>query len=95
MAELADGFISMPGGVGTLEELFEIWVDSQFEGHTKPIGLYNIEGFFDHLLLFVDTMVEREFLPARQKQMLIVESDPRILLERMRSFTPISVSKRM
>jgi uncharacterized protein (TIGR00730 family) len=95
MAELADGFIAMPGGVGTMEELFEIWVDSQFDGHRKPIGLFNIEGFFDHLILFVDTMVERGFLPAQQKEMLIVESDPRILLERMQSFTPISVSKWM
>jgi uncharacterized protein (TIGR00730 family) len=95
MAELADGFIAMPGGAGTMEELFEIWVDSQFEGHKKPIGLYNIEGFFDHLLLFVNTMVKRGFLPDRQKEMLIVESDPHVLLARMRNFTPISVSKWM
>ena len=43
MAEVSDGFLAMPGGVGTVEELFEMWVDAQFEGHKKPLGLYNVE----------------------------------------------------
>lgn len=93
MAEASDGFIAMPGGVGTIEELLEMWVDAQFEGHTKPMGLYDVDGFFGHLLAFIDIMVERGFLPSQQKEMIIVEPDPRALLSRMRSFIPVSVSK--
>jgi uncharacterized protein (TIGR00730 family) len=95
MAAVADGFVAMPGGIGTIEELFEMWVDAQFEGHTKPLGLYNLDGFFDHLLLFVDAMIERGFLPPQQKAMIIVASDPAVLLERFRTFTPVIVSKWM
>jgi len=95
MAAAADGFLAMPGGIGTIEELLEMWVDAQFDGHKKPLGLYNIDGFFEHLLLFVDTMIERGFLPRQQKDMLIVESDPRVLLARFRTFTPVTVSKWM
>jgi uncharacterized protein (TIGR00730 family) len=93
MAAAADGFVAMPGGIGTIEELFEMWVDAQFEGHTKPLGLYNLDGFFDHLLAFVDTMIARGFLPPQQKNMIIVESDPAVLLDRFRKFTPVTVSK--
>ena len=53
MAAIADGFVALPGGVGTIEELLEMWVDAQFDGHSKPIGLYNVAGFFDHLLRFI------------------------------------------
>lgn len=95
MAELADAFIAMPGGIGTIEELFEMWVDAQFDGHAKPLGLFNIDGFFDQLLAFIDTMVERQFLPPQQKGMLIVERDPRQLLDRFASFTPVTTSKWM
>jgi hypothetical protein len=95
MAEVSDGFLAMPGGVGTVEELFEMWVDAQFEGHKKPLGLYNVNGFFDGLLRFVDTMIEQGFLPPQQKKMLIVESDPRALLAACRKFTPITTPKWM
>lgn len=95
MAELAGAFIAMPGGIGTIEELFEMWVDAQFEGHKKPLGLYNVDGFFDGLLAFVDSMIARGFLPPQQRDMLIVEADPRKLLDRFDNFTPITVSKWM
>ena len=95
MAEVSDGFLAMPGGVGTVEELFEMWVDAQFEGHRKPLGLYNVNGFFDGLLRFVDNMIEQGFLPPQQKHMLIVESDPRALLAACRTFTPITTPKWM
>lgn len=95
MAEISDGFIAMPGGVGTVEELFEMWVDAQFEGHKKPLGLYNVGGFFDHLLGFVDTMIEQGFLPPQQKNMLLVHSDPQALLASLRHFTPITTPKWM
>ena len=93
MAELADGFVALPGGIGTLEEVLEMWVDAQFEGHKKPIGLYNVAGFFDPLLAFVDRMVEEAFLPPQQKAMIIVNSDPRALLSALRSFTPVTTPK--
>lgn len=95
MAELSDGFVAMPGGIGTVEELLEMWVDAQFDGHRKPIGLYNIEGFFDHFLLFVEAMVARGFLPREQKDMIVVSPDPHTLLARFRAHTPVTVSKWM
>src|SRR5690606_26040034 len=93
MSELADAFVALPGGIGTLEELFEVWVNAQFEGHTKPMGLLNTEGYFAHLMAFIDEMVKRAFLPAAQRQMVIVESDPHDLIARMRRFEPVTVSK--
>jgi uncharacterized protein (TIGR00730 family) len=95
MAEVADGFIAMPGGIGTVEELFEMWVDAQFDGHQKPLGLLNLGGFFDGLLGFVDTMIEQGFLPPQHRNMIVADPDPRALLEAFRSFTPVTVSKWM
>ncbi|MGB6536831.1 MAG: TIGR00730 family Rossman fold protein [Xanthobacteraceae bacterium] len=93
MAEVADGFVAMPGGIGTVEELFEMWVDAQFEGNLKPLGVYNLAGFFDHLLLFVDTMIDCGFLPREQKNMIVVATDPHTLIERFRNHSPVTVSK--
>ena len=95
MAEVADGFIAMPGGIGTVEELFEMWVDAQFDGHQKPLGLLNLGGFFDGLLAFVDTMIEQGFLPPQHRNMIVADPDPRTLLGAFRSFTPVTVSKWM
>ena len=95
MAEVADGFIAMPGGVGTVEELFEMWVDAQFDGHKKALSLFNVGGFFDGLLIFIDTMIDQGFLPPQHKNMIIVESDPRALLAAFRSFAPVTTSKWM
>lgn len=95
MAAVADGFIAMPGGLGTLEELFEMWVNAQFEGHHKPLGLYNVNGFYSQMLEFLDTMVSEGFLPAEQRHMLIVASEPKSLLDKMQNYRPINVSKWM
>ncbi|MBX9591846.1 MAG: TIGR00730 family Rossman fold protein [Hyphomonadaceae bacterium] len=95
MAAVSDGFIAMPGGVGTVEELFEMWVDAQFDGHKKPLGLYNVGGFYDNLLRFIDDMIEHGFLPPQQKGMIIVQSDPRPLLQAFRTFTPVTTPKWM
>ena len=95
MAEVSDGFLAMPGGIGTVEELFEMWVDAQFEGHKKPLGLYNVNGFYDSMLQFIDTMIREGFLPPQQKDMLIVDADPRALLARCRTFTPVTIPKWM
>ena len=95
MAEVSDGFLAMPDGIGTVEELFEMWVDAQFEGHKKPLGLYNVNGFYDPMLQFIDTMIREGFLPPRQKDMLIVDADPSALLARCRTFTPVTIPKWM
>jgi len=95
MADVADGFIAMPGGVGTLEELLEMWVDAQLDGHAKPLGLLNVGGFFDGLLAFIDTMIAEGFLPASHRNMIIAERDPEDLLDAFRSFAPVMASKWM
>lgn len=95
MAEIADAFIAMPGGVGTLEELLEMWVDAQLDGHAKPLGLLNVGGFFDGLLSFIDTMIAEGFLPLTHRQMIIAERDPEDLLDAFGSFAPVTTSKWM
>jgi len=95
MAEIADGFIAMPGGVGTLEELLEMWVDAQLDGHVKPLGLLNVGGFFDGLLTFVDTMIEERFLPLEHRDMIIAMPDAENLLDACCSFAPVTTSKWM
>lgn len=95
MAELADGFIGLPGGLGTLEELLEMWVDAQFNGHTKPLGLLNTDGFYDLFLDFVEHMAAEAFLPPLQRGMVIVDSDPARLLSAMRNFSPVTTPKWM
>lgn len=93
MAALADAYVVLPGGIGTLEELFEVWVHSQIEGHHKPIGLLDTEDFFAPLLRCIDHMVEQRFLPAAHRDMLIVERSPDTLLDRFAAYRPITASK--
>ncbi len=88
MAELSDGFIAMPGGIGTLEELFEMFTWLQLGFHDKPLGLLNIDGFFDSLILFLQQTVEKKFLQDKHLEMLIIESDPDRLLQRFNDFKP-------
>lgn len=80
MAELGDVFIALPGGIGTLDELFEVWTLSQLEQHNKPCALLNINGFFDPLLAFLDRAVDIGFLRPRHRALLTVASDPQTLL---------------
>lgn len=80
MAELSDGFIALPGGLGTLEELFEIWAWAQLGFHGKPCGLLNVAGYYDPLIEFLDHAVTEQFVRSSQRAMLIVESQPEILL---------------
>lgn len=88
MAELADGFIALPGGVGTLEELFEVWTWAQLGLHNKPVGLLNKDGFYDLLVNFIDHLVTEEFLAETYRTMLLTDSDPVSLLKRFRRYTP-------
>ncbi len=85
MAELADGFIALPGGYGTLEELFEATTWSQLQIHDKPVGLLNVEGYFDRLLSFVDHAVQEGFVRPAHRPLLSVHTDPETLLVTMRS----------
>jgi uncharacterized protein (TIGR00730 family) len=93
MAELADGFVALPGGIGTLEEFFEIWTWAQLGMHRKPCGLLNVAGYFDPLLAFLDRAVEERFVRQAHRDMVIVESDPRKLLNRFAEYEPPKVVK--
>ena len=86
MAELADGFIAMPGGIGTLEELFEVMTWSQLGFHDKPIGVLNVGGYYDALLAFLQHTVEQGFLKPHHPSLLMVESDVSALLHRFETF---------
>lgn len=88
MAAMSDGFIAMPGGIGTLEELFETMTWAQLGFHEKPIGLLNVDGFYDGLIQFLRHLVEQRFLKADQADLLMAESDPTVLLERFKSYVP-------
>lgn len=83
MADLADGFIALPGGLGTLEELFETWTWGQLGLHAKPYGLLNVAGFYDPLLALVDHMVDERFVGPAHRELLLVDSAPERLLGRM------------
>jgi uncharacterized protein (TIGR00730 family) len=93
MAELADGFVALPGGIGTLEEFFEIWTWGQLGMHQKPCGLLNVAGYFDPLLEFLDRAVSEKFVRDVHRQMVVVESDPSMLLERFEAYQPPHVVK--
>ena len=92
MAELSDGFIALPGGIGTLEELFEIWTWAQLGFHNKPCGLLNVAGYYDFLIGFLDHMLNEQFVKPHHRTMLIVETDPSLLLERCISYEPPKIT---
>ncbi len=91
MARLSDGFIALPGGIGTFEELFEIWTWAQLGMHRKPIGALNIGGYYDQLIGFIDNAVRNEFLKPVNRQMLLVDSVPERLLDRFETYEPPDV----
>jgi uncharacterized protein (TIGR00730 family) len=93
MAELADGFIALPGGLGTFEELFEVWTWAQLGYHRKPCALLNAGGFYDKLTDFLDDVVERGFVKSMHRAMLIVEKEPAALIEAIRVYEPPKVDK--
>jgi len=93
MHELADGFIALPGGFGTLEELFEIITWAQLGLHQKPIGLLNSNGFYNDLINMIETMVAKGFLKIENLQLLIVDDNIDSLLEKMKTYKPRSVPK--
>jgi uncharacterized protein (TIGR00730 family) len=88
MAELANAFIALPGGAGTLEELAEVWTWAQLGLHAKPIGLLDIGGFYRPFREFIDHMVTERFLRPRHRDMLLIDAEPRRLLDRFAEYTP-------
>jgi len=88
MATLSDGFIALPGGAGTLEEIFEQWTWSQLGIHAKPCGFLNVNGYFSPLLEMIGRMVEEGFLARSFASMLAIETDPDKLLHRFRAYQP-------
>ncbi len=93
MADLADAFIALPGGLGTVEELMEILTWSQLGFHQKPAGILNIAGFFDPMLAFLERLSEEEFIAPEHKSMLMVDNSPEGLLQRFSEYTPPRVDK--
>ena len=86
MAEISDGVITLPGGFGTLEEFFEVLTWLQLGLHQNPIGLLNVDGFYDSLLLQMDLMVEKKFLKPVNRKLVLAHSNPKMLIELMSSF---------
>ena len=93
MAQVADGFIALPGGIGTLEEFMEVWTLNQLGEIDKPAGLYNIAGFYNPLMALIDHMIAESFLPAAHRDSIVVDGDPDSLITGLREFEPVTVSK--
>ena len=88
MAELADGFVALPGGIGTLEEIFEVWTWAQLGFHRKPCAFYNVEGFYESLLDMVKTMVAAGFVKQQYLDMIVVAKTPTELLDGFKAYVP-------
>lgn len=93
MAALSDGFIAMPGGFGTLEEIIEIVTWGQLRFHDKPCGLLNIDGYFDHLIAYLDHAHSEGFLRTENRDMLLVDDDPAALVRKFERYAAPHVEK--
>ncbi|MFB5662221.1 TIGR00730 family Rossman fold protein [Alteribacillus sp. HJP-4] len=91
MSELADGFIALPGGPGTLEEFIEIFTWAQLGLHQKPCGLLNINQYFAPIVSFFDHMIEEQFLQKKYRFMAVVDSSPDVLLDKFNTYEPPAV----
>lgn len=89
MHEISDGIVALPGGFGTLEELFEMLSWAQLGLHKKPIGVLNINGFYDDLFSFIEVMIEKELLKPSYKKLVLVANNADELLEKMNNFIPL------
>ena len=93
MAALSDGFIAMPGGYGTLEEIIEIITWGQLHFHDKPCGLLNTDGYFDHLVAYFDHASAEGFLRSENRNMLLVDADPAGLIQQFERYAAPHVEK--
>ena len=93
MADLADGFIGLPGGLGTFEEFFEVWTWGQLGLHAKPCGLLDVCGYFTHLIQFIDHAVAERFLRQENRDLLLLSPEPATLLDLFREIPAIVCSQ--
>ena len=93
MADRSDAFLGLPGGAGTLEEVFEIWTWGQLGHHKKPVGLLNVAGFYDRLAAFLDHQMTERFVREEHRRMLTIETDPETILDGFASYEPPQVTK--
>ena len=92
MAERSHAFLALPGGIGTFEELFEVWTWRQLGYHDKPLGLLNVDGYYDTLLRFLGQTQERGFVNIAQRALLEVDSEPQRLLEKLASLARLATA---
>ncbi|UIR55604.1 TIGR00730 family Rossman fold protein [Sphingobacterium sp. SRCM116780] len=95
MNDLCEGIIALPGGFGTMEELFEMITWGQLGLHKKPVGILNTNGFYDHLIAFIDNMVQSGLLKQKNQEMLLVDTNIESLLDKMINYDPPTVEKWM
>ncbi|PCC98315.1 TIGR00730 family Rossman fold protein [Halopseudomonas pelagia] len=95
MADLSDGFIALPGGVGTFEELFEVWTWAQLGHHQKPCALFNAGGYYDKLIAFLDHAMNEGFMKQAYREMLIVAPDVESLMAKVEAYEAPKVAKWM
>jgi uncharacterized protein (TIGR00730 family) len=93
MAELSDGFIALPGGWGTIEEIFEMLTWAQLGFHQKPCGLLNAASYYDHLFAFLETAIEQKFVKEAFRPMMMMDESPAALLDRFSSYRAPKVKK--
>ena len=93
MAELADGFIALPGGLGTLEEFVEVLTWAQLGFHAKPCGLLNVAGYYDSLLSFIEHTAGQLFIQPEHRELILVENDPAKLLDRFSAYVAPRLDK--
>ena len=93
MADLADSFIAMPGGFGTLEEIFEVVAWGQLDFHSKPLGLLNVRGYYDKLISFLDHSVNENFIMPEHRLMIMDDNNPKSLLTELKEYSPPKADK--
>ena len=93
LEDRADGFIVMPGGLGSMDEFFEVFVLSQLRVFDKPVALYNVNGFYDDIIRFIDHAANEGFVRKEHAQGLIISDDPEYLLKKMEQYQPVDVTK--
>ena len=93
LEDMADAFIAMPGGVGTLDELFEVMVLSQLRVFDKPVALYNVNGYFDDIVRFLERATKEGFIHSEHANNIIVSDDPKKLLDGIENFKPVQIKK--
>jgi uncharacterized protein (TIGR00730 family) len=94
MGDLSDGFIAMPGGIGTMEEFFEVLSWAQLGLHGKPCGLLNVGGYYQRLVQFLDYAVDEDFLKPKHRALLIIEAEPQELLDHFEAFIKTHAARR-